>query len=157
MDRGKGCACSSLFSPSGWCIHLESTQGTEGGKYIVPTGIATGAKSQIVGRGNHGCCGSTEVPSGGVEPQGLLASAVLGDLGPPAVFHVPIHAVLCHLPQLGLSVGWRWSPRVPFLLGSKAFLKLKAVGLVFCWPIIILESFSWEVLMLPCGDPACFN
>lgn len=52
----------------------------------------------------------------------LLASVVLGDLGPSTVFHVPIYAeVLCHLPWLGLSVGWGWSPRVPFLLGSKPF------------------------------------
>ena len=49
MDRGKGCACSSRFSPSGQCIHLESIQGTDGGKYIVPAGIAIGAKSRIVG------------------------------------------------------------------------------------------------------------
>lgn len=89
----------------------------------------------------------------------LLASAVLGDLGPSAMFHVSIYAeLLCHPPLHGLfSVGWHWSPRVPFLLGSKAFLKLKAVGPVFCWPIIILESFSWEILMMLCGDPAYFN
>lgn len=119
MDRGKGCACSSLFSPSGWYIHLESIQGTDGGKYIVPVGIATGAKSQIVGRGNHGCCESTEMPSGGVEPcdpghelsssfsRSLLASVVLGDLGPSAVFHVPIYAeLLCHRPWPGLASQW---------------------------------------------------
>lgn len=41
MDKGK---LFLLFSP-GWCIHLESTQGTEGGKYIVPAGIATGLRA----------------------------------------------------------------------------------------------------------------
>lgn len=48
-------------------------------------------------------------------------------------------------------------PQSALLAWTKAFLKLKAVGPVFYWPIIILHAFSWEILMMPCGDPACFN
>lgn len=90
----------------------------------------------------------------------LLASVVLGDHGLSAVFHVPIYAeVLCHLLGLGshLSGLLALVPQSALLAWTKAFLKLKAVGPVFYWLIIILHAFSWEILMMPCGDPACFN
>ena len=87
----------------------------------------------------------------------LLASVVLGDLGPSTVFHVPIYAEV-----LSPALAWTLSglglvPQSTLLAWIKAFLKLKEVGPVFCWPIIILDPFSWETLMMPCGDPACFN
>lgn len=54
----------------------------------------------------------------------LLAPAVLGDLGPSAVFHVPIYAeLLSHPPWPGLSSQWVGTgpPECPSCLDQKPF------------------------------------
>lgn len=48
MDRGKGYACSSCFSLSGWCVHLESIQGNRQRKvsYLLELLLGLRAKSR---------------------------------------------------------------------------------------------------------------
>lgn len=103
-----------------------------------PTGVATGAKRQIVGPGNLGCCVHSnclrwrEWCDLGHELsspffRGSLASGALGDIGPSAMLGAPVHRGLFSHPallRLLISVSWSWLRRVPSLLGLKGFLRL---------------------------------